>query len=121
AVLREAVLGDVELRDDLDPGENGRGHLGPEGEAVEHHAVDAVTHHQGLAVPFDVDVARVFADGIRQDLVHRGDGGRLALGALIQVQDAGGVAGYLGARLENGSVQLRRAAVQLRQRGAAGE
>ena len=70
AVLRQAALGDVELRHDLEA--RGDGVLEPQ-RRLHHlvqHAVDAEPDAERLLVRLDVDVAGALADGVGQDGVH---------------------------------------------------
>ncbi len=77
AVLRQAALGDVELRHHLDARRERV--LQPERrlhDLVEH-AVDAEADAEHLLVGLDVHVARPLADGVGQERVHQADDGRL--------------------------------------------
>ena len=77
AVLRDAALGDVQVRHDLDAARDGRMHAVRRGHLVEEHAVDAVAHAQVAFVGLDVDVAGALGGGAADDEVdeldHRAD------------------------------------------------
>ena len=73
AVLGHALLGDVEPRHDLDPGDQQRRDfaLGPHDLA--HHAVDPKAHSQTPLERFDVDVGGVLSDGFGQQRIDEPD------------------------------------------------
>jgi hypothetical protein len=82
AVLRQATLGDVEVRHHLEP--RGDRVLQPQRrlhDLVEH-AVDAEADPEHLLVGLDVDVACPLADRVGQQRVHQPHDGRFLGGAL---------------------------------------
>ena len=87
AVLRQALLGDVELRHDLDA----RDHQRRDGAArLQHfaqHAVDAEAHDQAVLERLDVNVGGVVLDRLRQDRVDQLDDRRL----VVAFQQVGGL------------------------------
>ena len=70
AVLREAMLGDVEVRHDLDA----RQHRGPltdrDGRGVLQEPVDTEAHQQAVGGRLEVDVAGASCDGPVDQVVH---------------------------------------------------
>jgi hypothetical protein len=60
AVLRQALLGDVELRHDLDARHHQRRHGAPGLQHLAQHAVDAEADHEPVLERLDVDVRGVF-------------------------------------------------------------
>jgi hypothetical protein len=66
AVLRQALLRDVELRHDLDAGHDQRGYGTLRLQDFPQHAVDPEPHGHPVLVRFDVDVGRVVLDRLRQ-------------------------------------------------------
>ena len=78
AVLRQAALGDVELRHDLDARDD-RG-LQPARRRLDvvQHAVDAVADLELVLERLDVDVGRALLDGAVDEHVHQPDDRRLA-------------------------------------------
>ncbi len=113
AVLRDALLGDVEVGEDLDArgdgGDRVRGHR----RGLLEHAVDAVADAQLLLVGLEVDVGAAAVDGLLDDpLDHLDDRGVLAGGAerdrrlLAEVVErAGGLLGR-ALRLDDAGVVL---------------
>ena len=80
AVLGHALLGDVQFRQDLDPGDQERRQCAPGTDDLPQHTVDAEAHGQGLLEGLDVDVGSVLADGFGQKRVDQpDDGGVVAL------------------------------------------
>ena len=77
AVLRQALLGDVELRHDLDARGDRVAHLQRRRHHVVEDAVDAVADPVFLLVGLDVDVAGALGDRRHQDDVHELDDRRL--------------------------------------------
>ena len=78
AVLRQPLLGDVELRHDLDARGDRVAHLHRRGHDVVEDAVDAVPDAEFLFVRLDVDVARALLNGRHQHDVHELDDRRFA-------------------------------------------
>ena len=66
SVLRQALLGDVELGHDLDARNDQWGDRAPALQHFTQDAVDAEAHHQAVFERFDVNVGRVFLDGLRR-------------------------------------------------------
>jgi hypothetical protein len=77
AVLRQALLGDVQLRHDLDARGNGVAHLQRRRHDVVEDAVDAVADAVFLFVGLDVNIAGAFRNRRHQDDVHQLDDRRL--------------------------------------------
>ena len=86
AVLRQAPLGDVELRHDLDARHDGRLQPARRRLDVVQHAVDAVADLELVLERLDVDVGRALLDGAVDEQVHQPDDRRLA-GEVAQVVD----------------------------------
>ena len=84
SVLRQALLGDVELRHDLDARDDQRRDRAPALQHLVQHAVDAEAHHQPVLERLDVDVRGVFLDRLREHRVDQPDDRRVVL-ALEQV------------------------------------
>jgi hypothetical protein len=79
AVLRDALLGDVEAGHDLDAAGDRRGEpLGRPDDLVEH-AVHAEPHRDVSLERLDVDVAGALFDGLRHQRVDEADDGRLVV------------------------------------------
>ena len=81
-VLRDAALGDVEVRENLDAADDGRGeavHLRRHGGFLQH-AVNAVADRHVVLVRLDVNVARPLVDGFEDDLVDELDDAGLLRG-----------------------------------------
>ena len=66
AVLRQALLGDVQLRHDLDARDHQRRHRALALQDLAQHAVDAEAHHQPVLERLDVDVRGVFLHRLRE-------------------------------------------------------
>ena len=79
AVLRQALLGDVEPRHDLDARDQQRGDGALGLQHLAQHAVDAEAHHEAVLVGLDVDVGGVFLDRLRQHRVDQADDRRVVL------------------------------------------
>ncbi len=84
AVLRQALLGDVETRHDLDARDDQRRHRALGLQHLAQHAVDAEADHEPVLERLDVDVRAVFLDRLGQERVDQPDDRRLVL-ALEQV------------------------------------
>ena len=84
AVLGEAPLGDVELRHDLDPGDDGGLESLGGGLDIVKNAVDAVPDLHLVLEGLDVDVACAALDGLRDQKVDDLDDRRLR-GQVLQV------------------------------------
>ena len=84
SVLRQALLGDVELRHDLDARDDQRRDGAPALQDFAQHAVDAEAHHQAVFERLDVDVRGVFLHRLREHRVDETDDGRVVF-ALEQV------------------------------------
>ena len=78
AVLRQAALGDIQLRHQLDARDHGRLHLAGRGLLVVEHAVDAVSDAKLFFERLDVNVAGALLHGLRDDGVHQADDRRFA-------------------------------------------
>ena len=76
AVLGQALLGDVHLRENLDARRDGLLELRRRVHDLVEDAVDAVPHAIFAFVGLDVNVRRTALDRIRQDDVHEPDDGR---------------------------------------------
>ena len=88
AVLRHALLGDVQGAHDLDAGGDGRvGLLGLPDNVVEH-AVDPEADDELLFERLDVDVGCLFLDGAEDQRVDELDDRRVVLGGLEDVDGA---------------------------------
>ena len=85
-VLREAPLGDVERRHDLDAARDRVLQLERRRHLLDEHAVDAVAHAELLLVRLDVDVARALLDGVEEDHVDEADDGRV-LARLLELEE----------------------------------
>ncbi len=79
AVLWLALLGDVEVRHDLEPADDRRGEPvdGLRDAGALQHAVDAVAHREFVLVGLDVDVGRPLADRLDEQVVDELDDARL--------------------------------------------
>jgi hypothetical protein len=88
AVLRQALLGDVEARHDLDARDQQRRHRTLGLQHLAQHAVDAEAHDEPVLEGLDVDVRGVFLDGLGQHGVDQADDRRVVL-ALQQVGGLG--------------------------------
>ena len=100
AVLRQAAFGDVELRHQLDAGDDGGLHFARRRFLRVQDAVDAVADAELLFERLDVDVAGALLDGLGDHGVDEPDDGRLA-GHVAQVFEifvgrSGFVAGAVG-------------------------
>ncbi len=76
AVLRQAALGDVELRHHLQTRDQGILNPLREAECLFEDAVDAIAHQHRVGLRLDVDVARPRLDALDQHLVGELDDGR---------------------------------------------
>ena len=94
AVLRQALLGDVEPRHDLDARDHQRRHRALGLQHLAQHAVDAEAHHQAVLERLDVDVGGVLADRLGQHGVDQADDRRVVI-ALEQVGLLGQVLGQV--------------------------
>ena len=88
AVLREALLGDVQVGHDLDARDQRRMQRLARADHVAQAAVDAVAHHRMRLERLDVDVAGAVARGLGEQGVDHADDGRVVLG-VEQVRDSG--------------------------------
>ena len=88
AVLRQALLGDVELRHDLDARHDERRDGALRLQHLAQHAVDAKPHRHAVLVRLDVNVGRVVLDGLRQERVDEANDRRLVV-AVDQVRRLG--------------------------------
>ena len=95
AVLRDALLGDVHVRDDFDARDDGARDGAGQGGSVVEHAVDAVSHADLVPFGLDVNVAGAVGDAAGDDGVDEADDG-LFLGARRELLD--GQVLYLGGR-----------------------
>ena len=84
AVLRQALLGDVEPRHDLDARHHHRRHGALRLQHFAQHAVDAEAHHQPVLERLDVDVGGVLAHRLGQHGIDQADDRRVVV-ALEQV------------------------------------
>jgi len=91
-VLRQPLLGDVELRHDLDPRHDGGGDRTLGLQRFAHHAIDPHAHHETVLERFDMDVRGVVAHRLGQQGVDEADDRRSIL-ALEQVSLLGQVLG----------------------------
>ena len=115
AVLRQALLGDVEPRHDLDARDDQRRHRALGLQHLAQHAVDAEADHESVLERLDVDVGGVLLDRLRQQRVDQADDRRLVL-ALEQVGRLGHVlreVGEVGLLLEPAHRVHRRAGAGL--------
>ena len=85
AVLRQALLGDIEARHDLDARRDRRLKALGRRQHVVHHAVHAEAHHHFFFENFDVNIRRAILDRLRQHAVDELDDRRRVVG-LEQVQ-----------------------------------
>ena len=83
-VLRQPLLGDVELGHHLDARDDRRRHRAPRLQRLAQHAVDAQPHHEPVLERLDVDVRGVLLDRLGQQRVDELDDRRIVL-ALEQV------------------------------------
>jgi len=74
AVLRDAVLRDVEAAHHLDTGDDGILRVLRHGQGFIENAVHAETDHHFLLARFEVNIARVFHDRPLDDRIHQPDG-----------------------------------------------
>ena len=88
AVLRQALLGDVELRHDLDARYDERRDGAFRLQHLAQHAVDAEPHRHAVLVRLDVDVRGVVLDRLRQQRVDEPDDRRFVV-AVDQVRRLG--------------------------------
>ena len=70
AVLRLAALGDVELRENLQPRRHAGGHLLRDALHLAEHAVDAEAHGECVLLRLEVDVGGVFLRRLEDERVH---------------------------------------------------
>ena len=80
AVLRQALLGDIEARHHLDPRGDRRLKALGRRQYVVHHPVHAEAHHHFLFENFNMDVAGAVLDRLRQDAVDELDDRRRIVG-----------------------------------------
>ena len=90
AVLRQALLGDVEFGHDLHARDHAGGHPARHGRDVLQHAVDPEAHADFLAVGGEVDVRGAALDRLADDLVDELDDRRV-FGALVERDDLAAV------------------------------
>ena len=95
AVLRQALLGDVELRHDLDARDDQRRHGALGLQHLAQHAVDAEADDEPVLERLDVDVGGVFLHRLREHGVDQADDRRVVL-ALEQVRLLGQVLREVG-------------------------
>ena len=92
SVLRNAAFGDVEVRQDLDTRDDGRGHLHVRSLHFVKRAVDAVANLEVMFERLDVNIGRTVDDALVQDEVDEADdGGRV--GGVLHRRDVVGVRG----------------------------
>ena len=77
AVLRQPLLGDVEARHDLEPGDERRVQRARRLDDVAQHAVDAEAHDRAVFVGLEVKVGRALAQRLQQQRVDHPDHGGL--------------------------------------------
>ncbi len=80
SVLGQALLGDIELRHDLDAGDERRAQPGRGLQDLAQDAVDAETDHQAALEGLDVDVRGLLLDRLRQQGVDQADDRGVVLG-----------------------------------------
>ena len=85
AVLRQALLGDVELRHDLDARDDERRHRALGLQNLTQHAVHAEAHDEAVLERLDVDVGRVLLHRLREHRVDEPDDRRVVV-AVEQVR-----------------------------------
>ena len=90
AVLRQALLGDVELGHDLQPADEGRVQRLVGLNHLAQRAVHAEAHGRGALVGLDVDVAGAVLGGLRQQRVEHADDRRV-VGGFQQILHGGQV------------------------------
>src|SRR6266849_1716920 len=78
AVLRQAALGDVELRHDLDARDDGGAQPGRRRRALTQEAVDPVANDEAVVEGFDMDVGRTAFDAARDQEIDETDDRGLA-------------------------------------------
>ncbi len=88
AVLRQALLGDVEGGHHLHARDHGRVQAPARLDHVAQGAVDAVAHQRARFEDLEVDVGGALAHGLREERVDEPDDGRVVLG-LEEVGDFG--------------------------------
>ena len=96
AVLRQALLGDVELRHDLDAADHGVRDRLLRREHFAQHAVDAEAHDEAVLVRLDVDVGRAFLDRLGQQRVDQSDDRRV----VVAFEQVVGFGQFVGDRFE---------------------
>ena len=89
--MRQAALGDVQLRHDLEAGDDRQLQLDGRLHHLVEHAVHAVAVAEVRLVRLDVDVGGALLDRVQQDEVDQLDHGRVG-GALLQVAEVGDAA-----------------------------
>ncbi len=89
-ILRQALLGDVELRHDLDARDDRAVQRARRLDQVAQRAVDAQPHHRARLERLDVDVGGAVAQRLREQGVDQSDQRRVVL-ALEQILDPGDV------------------------------
>ena len=99
-VLRQALLGDVELRHDLDARDHQRRDRALGLQHLAQHAVDAEAHDQAVLERLDVDVGGVLLDRLGEHGVDQADDRRIVVAVeqvgllgqfLRQMRQVGGV------------------------------
>ena len=126
AVLRDAALGDVEVRHDLDARDDGGGHGDVRGLHLVERAVHAVADLEVLLERLDVDVGRAVHDALVEDHVHELDDGvrvrggveggdvvRVALEGLVGVHALAEGLEHVGDGVGGVAVVLRDAVVEV--------
>ena len=82
AILRDAALGDVEVRENLDTRDDGGGHLHIRRLHSIEGAIDAVANLEVVLEGLDMDIGRAVYDALVEDEVHEADDRRRVGGAL---------------------------------------
>ena len=100
SVLRQAALGDVELRHHFDARYHERRHRAFRLEHLAQHPVDPEADHQAVLVRLDVDVRGIFLDGLRQERIDQPDDGRF----IVALEQVGRLRNVLGQVREIGVV-----------------
>ena len=103
-VLREALLGDVEVRSDLHTGNRAGDHAPGDGGPLLEHSVDAEADPHLAAMGLEVDIRCAVLDGLRKDRVDELDDGPVVR-RLADVGDLGEVFVLLLDGLSDGIVQ----------------
>src|SRR5690606_5985377 len=100
SVLRQALLGDVELRHDLDARDDERGDGALRLQYLAKHAVNAKPDDETVFERLDMDIGRIVLYGLRQDGVDQLDDRRL----IVAFEQIGGLGQVLGEMREVGTV-----------------